>query len=198
MKKYIIAVVDGIRHDLTPEYQGKASVFKYGKFDLIIWTGGSSNEEYEKVYKSVSDYVTKVNAELKGNRYFSGWMRAEMLTPNEHGEYNGTHCSLFHSWLVHQIISGDMLIVSKINITGKDLCDRIDVWKNLRDVAEIARIVGDEMLQCIHLPGEYIHTLCTKSETSIWLKDYPIFELGWTLPYSIQLVPDMCYFRNIL
>lgn len=198
MKKYIIAVVEGIRHDLAPEYRGKASVFKYGKFDLIIWTGGDWGGEYEEVYKSVADYVTKVNAELKGNRYFSGWMRAEMLTPNEHGEYNGIHCSLFHNWLVHQIITSDILIVSKINITRKDLYDRIDVWKNLQEVTKIARIVGDEMLQSIHCPGEYIHHNYTSSETSIWLKDYPIFELGWTLPYSIQLVPDTCYFRDIL
>ena len=188
--KYIIASIEGPRFDLVPEYKGKfGEVYKYGSFNLLIYKGGSYPAgEYEEAYKEISDYCTKVNNELKGNQFYSGWMYAEMLTPNEQNQYNDIHCHVFHNWLVEKIITADEIIVNKINVCEKDIHDRIDVWNNLAEVTKIARVLSREMLQSIYLPGDYIHSCFDRSENNIFLKDYPIFELGWTLPYSIQII----------
>lgn len=186
--KYIIATVSGVRFDLAPEYKGKAQVFKYGSFKLLVWKGGDWNtEEYEEVYNEVATYVSKVNAEFKGNPYYNGWIYAEMLTPNEQGQYNDIHSHAFHSWLVEKMITSDQVIVSKVNVCEKDLHDRIDVWKNMEQVGKLARIISREMLRGIHLPGEYMHSNYVNN-SDLYLKNYPIFEMGWTLPYSIQII----------
>lgn len=197
MQKYIIAVVGGARKDIAPEYPGTlAKVFKYGRFNLIIWTGGSWGDDYEKAYQEVSDYVTKCNDELKGNKYYSGWLWAEMLTPKEHHEYNETRCNLFHSWFATEMIKSDSVIVTKINVGGGDIRSKFAVWTDLKKVAELARIIEGEMLQSIHLPGDYMHNLCCSPEDSIYLKDYPIFVFGWTLPYKVQLIDESFYFTH--
>lgn len=187
--KYIIAVIEGIRHDIAPEYKGKyGGVYHYGNFDLIIHTCGDyPSGEYEEAYKEISEYVKKVNNELKGNRFYNGWVYAEMLTPNERNEYNDTRCRLFHTWIVDKIINSDEIIVSKVNVTGKDLHDRIDVYKNPNDIMEIIRAISGEMLKNIHVPGEYLHN-CYINNDELYLKKFPIFEFGWTLTYSIQII----------
>ena len=190
MIKYIIASIEGPRHDLAPEYKGKyGKVYHYGSFDLIVHTCGDyPPSEYEEAYKEISDYCKKVNNELKGNMYFSAWMYAEMLTPNERNEYNDIHCKLFHTWLIDKIVTADEIIVSKVNVCGKDLHDRIDVYKNPEQVMKLIRVLSREMLQSIHVPGDYIHNCYMKSSSNIFLPNQPIFELGWTLTYSIQIV----------
>jgi len=190
MIKYIIAAIEGIRHDLAPEYNGKyGKVYHYGDFDLIIHSCGDyPYDEYDKAYKEISDYCTKVNNELKDNRYYNGWVYAEMLTPNERNEYNGTKCRLFHTWFVDKIINADEIIVTKTNVCGKSLHDRIDVYKNPADVMSIAKAISNEMLQSIHTPNDYIHNTYMNSSTNIFLPNQPIFEFGWTLPYSIQII----------
>lgn len=200
MVKYIIATIEGIRHDLAPEYRGNyGKVYHYGDFDLIVHSCGDyPYDEYNKAYKEISDYCTKVNNELKNNRYYNGWMYAEMLTPNERNEYNGTMCRLFHTWLVDKIINADEIIVTKTNVNGKSLHDRINVYKNPAEVMHIAKAISSEMLRSIHTPGDYIHGCYMKSSTNIFLPNQPIFELGWTLPYSIQII-DKSYsavFKN--
>lgn len=188
MKKYVIAVVGGVRKDLAPSFTGElAKRYEYGSFDLLIWVGGDWGNDYEKAYKEVSDYCTKCNDDLKHNRWYSGWIWAEMLTPNEHHEYNDIHCQSFHSWLVTEMLKADEIIVSKTNVNGRSLHDRLDVWQNIEKVAKIARAVSTEMLQYIHEPGSYSHNCYVKND-DLFLKDYPIFELGWTLPYSIQII----------
>lgn len=190
MIKYIIASIEGPRHDLAPEYKGKyGKVYHYGSFDLIVHICGDYPPgEYEEAYKEISDYCKKVNNELKGNMYFSAWMYAEMLTPNERNEYNDIHCKLFHTWLIDKIVTADEIIVSKVNVCGKDLHDRIDVYKNPEQVMKLIRVLSREMLQSIHVPGDYIHNCYMKSSSNIFLPNQPIFELGWTLTYSIQIV----------
>lgn len=200
MVKYIIAAIEGIRHDLAPEYKGNyGKVYHYGDFDLIVHSCGDyPHDEYDKAYKEISDYCTKVNNELKDNRYYNGWMYAEMLTPNERNEYNGTRCRLFHTWLVDKIINADEIIVTKTNVNGKSLHDRINVYKNPVEVMHIAKAISSEMLRSIHIPGDYIHGCYMRSSTNIFLHNQPIFELGWTLPYSIQII-DKSYssvFKN--
>ena len=187
--KYIIATIEGTRHDIAPTYNGKyGKVYKYASFNLLIYIGGTYDyKEYEEAYKEISDYVKKVNDELKGNKFYNGWVYAEMLTPNEHNEYNDTHCRLFHTWLVDKIINSDEIIVSKVNVTGKDLYDRIDIYKNPEQIMKIVKALSSEMLKSIHLPGEYNHNNYINHGT-LFLKNFPIFELGWTLPYSIQLI----------
>lgn len=187
--KYVIATIEGNR-DLAPKFNGKlAKSYKYGTFDLIIWKGGDYGNEYNEAYKEVADYITAVNR--AGSRCFvPGAVKAEMLTPNEQNQFNGIHCCYFHSWLIEKMLTSDQIIVSKTNITNPDLHERIDVWDNLEKVAKIARVISREMLQAIHLPGDYIHKTYDRSETNIFLKDYPIFELGWTLPYMIQIVDN--------
>lgn len=190
MIKYIIAEIGGTRHDLAPKYNGKyGKVYHYGDFDLLIHTCGDYPAgEYDEAYKEISDYCTKVNNELKGNMYFNGWMYAEMLTPNERNEYNDIHCNLFHSWLIDKIITADEIIVTKVNVTGRDLNDRIDVYSNPAEVMKIARILSREMLHAIHVPGDYIHNCHMKGDKNIFLPNQPIFELGWTLTYSVQII----------
>jgi len=188
--KYIIASIEGPRHDLAPEYKGKyGKVYHYGSFDLIVHTCEDYlHDEYEEAYKEISDYCTKVNNELKGNMYFNAWMYAEMLTPNERNEYNDTHCKLFHTWLIDKMITADEIIVSKVNVNGKDIHNKINVYDNLSDVMKFARAISSEMLKSIHIPGDYIHNSYMKSPSNIFLPNQPIFELGWTLPYSIQII----------
>lgn len=194
---YIIAVVEGPRHDLAPEYTGKAKVFKYGSFNLLVWYGGDYEaKEYEEEYERVSDYLKRINNEFKGSRWVKGLMKGEMLTPKERSEYNDIYCYGFHNWLVQKMLTSDEIIVSKINVYGKDLHERIDVYSNLEEVAKIARVVSGEMLKWIHTPGSYYHNMMTKSEDTIWEKDYPIFELGWTLPYSIQIIDKKYHFKG--
>ena len=192
--KYIIASIEGPRFDIAPEYKGKhGKVYRYGSFSLLIWVGGEYDyPQYEEAYKEISDYVTKVNDELKGNRYYSAWCYAQMLTPREQHQYNDVHCKEFHSWLVNKILSADLLIVSKVNVCGKDLHDRIDVWKNLEEVGKLLRVISHEMLRYIHEPGSFSHNCYVKND-NLFLKEYPIFELGWTLPYSIQIVDQSYY-----
>lgn len=193
MINYIIAVVDGIRHDLAPQYNGKyGKVYNYGGFDLIIYSCGEYSNEYQEAYKEISDYCTKVNDELKNNKFYNGWMYAEMLTPNEHHEYNGIRCHMFHSWFVDKIINSDVIIVSKTNVCEKDIHDRINVYNNPKEVMKIAKAISSEMLQSIHVPGDYIHNTIMNAENNIFLPNQPIFEFGYNLPYSIQLM-DKCY-----
>ena len=187
--KYIIASIEGVRHDLAPKYTGAyGNVYHYGSFDLIVCSFGDWDSAYDVAYKEISEYVTKVNDELKNNRYYRGWMYAEMLTPNEHNEYNDTRCKLFHTWLIDKIITADEIIVCKTNINGRNLHDRIDVYDNPEQVMKIVRELSGEMLKSIHTPGDYIHGCYMKSETNIFLPNQPIFELGWNLPYSIQII----------
>lgn len=190
MIKYIIASIEGIRHDLAPQYNGKyGKVYHYGGFDLIVHTCGDwPSGEYEEAYKEISDYCEKVNNEFKGNQYYNGWMYAEMLTPNERNEYNNIRCKLFHTWLVDKIITADEIIVSKVNVCEKNLHDRINVYDNPEQVMKIARAISHEMLQSIHIPGDYIHNCYMKSSENIFLPNQPIFELGWILTYSIQII----------
>lgn len=186
--KYIIATVSGARFDLAPEFTGKfGEVYKYGSFNLIIWKGGDFDREYDEAYKEIADYVVECNKVFKGNPYYNAWIHAEMLTPNEHGEYNDIHCVEFHSWLVEKMITSDQVIVSKVNVCEKDLHDRIDTWKNMEQVGKLARVISTEMLKSIHLPGEYMHNNYVNN-SDLYLKDYPIFEMGWTLTYSIQIM----------
>lgn len=193
MKQYIIAVVEGTRFDLAPKFSGTyGKVYNYGRFNLIIWTGGDWGNEYEKAYAEIAAYVAKVNAEMKGNKYYNGWVRAEMLTPNEQGQYNDHFCSVFHSWLVEKMITSDEIIVSKVNACSKNLNDRIETYSNIGEVAKIARAVSGEMLQAIHLPGSFIHNCHMSAKENKFLPNQPIFELGWTLPYSIQII-DQSY-----
>lgn len=187
--KYIIAVVEGTRFDLAPKYTGKAHVYHYGHFNLIFWAGGDYRyDEYQEVYQEVADYVACVNKELKDNQYFRGWCYAEMLTPNEHEEYNDIRCKLFHTWFVDKLITADEIIVTKINVAEKDIHDRIDVYREPEKVMRIARVISSELLNAIHVPGDYIHGTYMNSSTNIFLPDQPIFEFGYTLPYSIQIV----------
>ena len=190
MIKYIIAAVEGVRHDLAPKYNGKfGKVYHYGNFDLLIHICGEYPAgEYEEAYKEISDYCKKVNNELKGNRYYNGWMYAEMLTPNERNEYNDIRCRLFHTWLIDKIITADEIIVTKTNVSGKDIHDRIDVYDNPEQVMKLVRTLSSEMLKSIHVPGDYIHNTYMNSSKNIFLPNQPIFELGWTLPYSIQII----------
>lgn len=187
--KYIIATVSGARFDLAPEFTGKfGKEYKYGSFKLIIWKGGDYfDRDYDEAYKEIADYVAECNKVFKGNPYYNAWIHAEMLTPNEHGEYNDIHCVEFHSWLVEKMITSDQVIVSKVNVCEKDLHDRIDTWKNMDQVGKIARVISTEMLKSIHLPGEYMHNNYVNN-SDLYLKDYPIFEMGWTLTYSIQII----------
>ena len=188
---YIIAIVGGTRFDLAPKYEGKAKVYNYGRFNLIIWEGGDYNyREYEEVYDEVAAYVSRVNAELKGNRYYNGWVYAEMLTPKEQGQYNDTYCHSFHNWIVSQMLTADEIIVTKVNIGSEDIHERINVWRNKEKVFEIARAISGEMLKTIHLPGSYHHNMLEKSESNIFLLNYPIFEFGFNLPYSIQIIDE--------
>lgn len=188
--KYIIAAIEGIRHDIAPKYNGKyGKVYHYGDFDLLIHTCGSyPSGEYEEAYKEISDYCNQVNNELRGNRFYSGWCYAEMLTPNERNEYNDTRCKLFHTWLVDKIINADEIIVTKTNICGKDLHNRIDVYNNMEQVMKIARAISSELLMSIHTPGDYHHNCYMNSERNIFLPNQPIFQLGFNLPYSIQII----------
>lgn len=190
MIKYIIASIEGPRHDLAPKYTGKyGKVYHYGSFDLIIHTCGDyPSSEYKEAYKEISDYCTKVNNELKGNMYFNAWMYAEMITPNERDEYNDIHCKLFHTWLIDKIVTADKIIVNKVNVCGKDIHDVIDVYENPEQVMKILRVISREMLHSIHVPGDYIHNCYMKSSSNIFLPNQPIFELGWTLTYSIQII----------
>lgn len=185
---YIIAAIEGNR-DLAPKFNSKlAKSYKYGSFDLIIFQGGSwEAAEYEEAYKEVSEYVTKVNNAGRAC-FVKGAVRAEMLTPKEQNQFNDTRCLYFHSWLVEKMLTADEIIVTKINVTEPDIHERINVWKNIERVAKIARVVSREMLQAIHEPGDYIHKRIDESPTSIFLKDYPIFEMGWTLPYRVQII----------
>lgn len=186
--KYIIAVVGGVRKDLAPEYKSEfGKVYEYGSFNLIIRSSGDWDKDYEKAYEEVSNYVAKCNNVFKGNRYYNAWIWAEMLTPKEQGQYNDIHCELFHSWFATEILKADEIIVTKTNICGKDLHDRLDVWQNIEEVAKIARVVSTEMLRSIHLPGDYMHSNYVNN-SDLFLKDYPIFEFGFNLPYSIQIV----------
>jgi hypothetical protein len=191
---YIIASIEGPRFDIAPKYKGKhGKIYKYGTFSLLIWVGGEyEHREYEEAYREVSDYVTKVNDELKGDMYHRGWCYAQMLTPREQHQYNDIRCEEFHSWLINKILNADLLIVSKVNVCGKDLHDRIDVWKNMEEVGKMLRVVSREMLKYIHEPGSYSHN-CYVKNSDLFLKGYPIFELGWTLPYSIQIVDKSYY-----
>lgn len=190
MIKYIIASVEGVRHDLAPEYKGKyGKVYHYGNFDLIIHTCGDyPYGEYDEAYKEISDYCKKVNNDLKNNNFYCGWWYAEMLTPNERNEYNGIRCKLFHTWLIDKIITADEIIVTKTNIIEKDLHDRIDVYNNGEKILKLARILSSEMLHSIHLPGDYFHNTIMSSSTNIFLPNQPIFELGYNLTYSLQII----------
>lgn len=188
--KYIIASIEGPRHDLAPEYKGKyGKVYHYGSFDLIVHTCGDYPAgEYEEAYNEISEYCKKVNNELKGNMYFNAWMYAEMLTPNERNEYNDIHCKLFHTWLIDKIITADEVIINKINVCGKDIHDRINVYDNPEQIMKILRVLSREMLKSIHVPGDYIHNCHMKATNNIFLPNQPIFELGWTLTYDIQII----------
>ena len=188
MTYYIIASIEGNR-DLAPKFNSKlVKSYKYGSFSLLIWQGGSyDREKYEEAYKEVSEYVTAVNNAGR-NCFITGAVRAEMLTPKEQNQFNDTRCLYFHSWLVEKMLTADEIIVNKTNITEPDIHERINVWTNMERVAKIARVVSREMLQCIHEPGSFHHNNYMKSERNIFLKDYPIFEMGWTLPYSIQII----------
>lgn len=190
MIKYIIASIEGPRHDLAPEYKGKhGKVYHYGTFDLLIYTCGDYPAgEYAEAYNEISEYCKKVNNELKGNMYFNAWMYAEMLTPNERNEYNDIHCKLFHSWLIDKIITADNIIVTKVNVCGKDLHDNIDVYDNSEQVLKLARVLSRQLLHAIHLPGDYIHNSYMKSSSNIFLPNQPIFELGHALTYNIQII----------
>lgn len=190
MINYIIAAVEGTRFDLAPKYNGKyGKVYHYGTFDLIVHTCGSYPAgEYAEAYKEISDYCKKVNDDLKNNNFYRGWWYAEMLTPNERNEYNDIRCKLFHTWLIDKIITADEIIVTKTNIIGRDLHDRIDVWDNAEAILKLARILSSEMLHAIHIPGDYIHNCYMKSPNNIFLPNQPIFELGYTLTYSLQII----------
>ena len=170
MIKYIIAAIEGTRYDLAPKYNGKyGKVYHYGTFDLIVHTCGSyPANEYTEAYKEISDYCTKVNNDLQNNNFYRGWWYAEMLTPNERNEYNDIRCKLFHTWLVDKIVTADEIIVTKTNITEKDLHDRIDVYDNAEQILKLARILSSEMLHSIHVPGDYIHNCYMKSENNIF------------------------------
>lgn len=187
--KYIIASIEGVRHDLAPEYNGTyGKVYHYGSFDLIIYTCGDYlDNTYDIAYKEISEYVTKVNDELKNNNFYRGWMYGEMLTPNERHEYNDIRCNLFHVWLIDKIITADEIIVEKVNVNGKSLHDRIDVYKNPEQIMKICRALSSEMLKSIHEPGQYLHKMAV-TNSDLYLKNFPIFELGWTLPYNIQII----------
>lgn len=188
MTYYIIASIEGNR-DLAPKFNSKlVKSYKYGSFDLLIWQGGSYNyNEYEEAYKEVSEYVTAVNNAGR-NCFVTGAVKAEMLTPKEQNQFNDTRCDIFHNWLVQKMLTADEIIVTKINVTEPDIHERINVWKNMERVAKIARVVSREMLQAIHEPGSYTHNRIDESPTSIFLKGYPIFEMGWTLPYRVQII----------
>lgn len=188
--KYIIASIEGPRHDLAPEYKGKyGKMYHYGSFDLIVHICGDYPAgEYEEAYNEISEYCKKVNNEFKGNMYFSACMYAEMLTPNERNEYNDIHCKLFHTWLIDKIVTADEIIVSKVNVCGKDLHNRIDVYKNSIQIMKLIRVLSKEMLKSIHVPGDYLHNCYMKSSSNIFLPNQPIFEFGWTLPYNIQII----------
>ena len=188
--KYIIAAIEGIRHDIAPEYTGKyGKIYHYGSFDLLIHICGDYPAgEYEEAYKEISDYCKKVNNDLKNNNFYRGWWYAEMLTPNERNEYNDIRCKLFHTWLIDKIITADKIIVTKTNITGKDLHDKIDVYDNAEQILKLARIVSSEMLHGIIVPGSYTHNNIMKSPTNIFLPNQPIFELGYILTYDIQII----------
>ena len=190
MINYIIAAVEGTRFDIAPKYNGKyGKVYHYGTFDLIVHTCGSYPAgEYAEAYKEISDYCKKVNDDLKNNNFYRGWWYAEMLTPNERNEYNDIRCKLFHTWLIDKIITADEIIVTKTNIIGRDLHDRIDVWDNAEAILKLARILSNEMLHAIHIPGDYIHNCYMKSPNNIFLPNQPIFELGYTLTYSLQII----------
>lgn len=190
MINYIIATVEGTRFDLAPKYNGKyGKVYHYGTFDLIVHTCGSYPAgEYAEAYKEISDYCKNVNDDLKNNNFYRGWWYAEMLTPNERNEYNDIRCKLFHTWLVDKIITADEIIVTKTNIIERDLHDRIDVWDNAEAILKLARILSREMLHAIHIPGDYIHNCYMKSSNNIFLPNQPIFELGYTLTYSLQII----------
>lgn len=188
---YIIALIEGNR-DFAPKYEGKfGKEFKYGSFTLIIWKGGQyERSDYEEAYKEISEHITNVNNATRGYKFGNGVVRAEMLTPNEQSQYNDTRCLYFHSWLVQHMITCEEIIVSKVNVFGKDLYDRINVWQNMEQVAKMARVISKEMLNSILLPGEYLHNNRFQSENPLFLKDYPIFVLGYNLPYSIQLIDN--------
>ena len=188
---YIIAAIEGNR-DFAPKYEGKfGKSFEYGSFTLIIWKGGNyERSEYEEAYKEISDYITSVNNATRGYRFANGVVRAEMLTPNEQNQYNDTRCLYFHSWLVQHMLTSDEIIVSKVNVFGKDLYDRINVWQNMEQVGKMARVISGEMLSSILLPGEYLHNNHFQSENPLFLKDYPIFVLGYNLPYDIQIIDN--------
>ena len=188
--KYIIASIEGIRHDIAPEYTGKyGKIYHYGNFDLLIHICGDyPSNEYDEAYKEISDYCKKVNNDLKTNNFYRGWWYAEMLTPNERNEYNDIRCRLFHTWIVDKIITADEIIVTKTNVNGKDIHDRIDVYDNPEKVMKIVRAISSEMLKTIHTPGDYIHNIIMNSSSNIFLPNQPIFEFGYTLPYSIQII----------
>ena len=99
--KYIIAAVEGTRFDLAPQLECEhVKTYAYSTFRLIIATFGNYEKTYKETYDKVAAYVAKVNAEFKNNNYFKGAYRAEMLTPNEHGEYNATDNRVVSSWLI--------------------------------------------------------------------------------------------------
>lgn len=187
--RYIIASIEGIRHDLAPKYTGKyGKVYHTRDFDLLIWAGGDWQKEYQEAYDEIAAYVSRVNAEFKGNPYYKGWMYAEMLTPNEQGQYNDTRCHLFHSWLVEKILTGKVVTVTKVNVCDKDIHKKFDSVYDFEEMAKIARAVSGEMLKWIHQPGEYnFNNYIQYDKDELWDAELPIFELGWTLPYSIQL-----------
>lgn len=183
--KYIIASVEGLRHDLAPEYTGKfGKVYRYGHFNLIIFSEGDWTHDYDEAYKEIAEYVRKVNRELKGNRYYNGWMYAEMLTPNEHEEYNDIHVHYFHDWLASKIVNADELVVSTIQDIPNG---RWKVYGNEKDAFRVARVASNDLLLSIQCPGEYRHAQAVKYDKNV-TPNQPIFEFGYASTVSIQII----------
>ena len=187
MLRYIIASIEGIRHDLAPEFRGKhGKVYRYGGFDLIIYVSACYDTEYDEAYREISDHCTRVNDELKHNRYYKGWMYAQMLTPNERHEYNGSDCHQLCEWLATKIIHADRIITYE-GWNGSIPDGVHEKFKDDASLLKAAQKVTSEMINAIHLPGEFLHNNITANDGT-WMKDHPIFEFGYCRTFKVQVI----------
>lgn len=184
--KYIIAAVEGTRFDLAPQLECEhAKTYTYSTFRLIIATFGNYEKTYKETYDKVSAYVTKVNAEFKNNNYFKGAYRAEMLTPNEHGEYNDSFCATFRNWLAAKILDADQIIVSH---QMHDIPQgRINVHANMDAAWRVARRISDDIFDSIDEPGCYNYGVLEKYGHDADL-ERPTFRFGYSNTISVQIV----------
>lgn len=186
--KYIIAVVDGTRFDLAPKFESRnAKMYAYGTFKLIVGVFGDYDKKYDETYNEVAEYVKKVNAEFKHNNYYKGAFKAEMLTPNEHGEYNDSFCDIFRNWLIVKILNADEI---NVDSASSNLQGRYDVRKDRDVVTRVIDRISHELFKYIEEPGSYTYKVLEQYyDKHTWYDlNHPTFEFGYSSTISIQII----------